>query len=126
METLVQGAKEDGLEHDGEILRVTHQEQHLGVGEAGEGPKLPDQSEESINYNYIDQSEQSIYLARTELLELASLRLTRTVPHLCPVILVSGLVWKLGRGLSYSSSVRGMSIMLPDMSDMSLTNQHLL
>lgn len=90
------------------------------MGEAGEGPKLPDQSEESINY--IDQSEQSIYLARMELLELASLRLTRTVLHLCPVILVSGLVWKLGRCLSYFSSARGMSIMLPDVS---LSIQHL-
>ena len=43
METLVQGAEEDGLKHDGEVLSVTHHKEQLGMREARESPELPGQ-----------------------------------------------------------------------------------
>ena len=43
VETTVQGAQEDGLKHDSEVLGVPHHEKQLGVGEAGESSELPGQ-----------------------------------------------------------------------------------
>ena len=43
METTVEGAQEDGLKHNSEVLGVPHQEKQLGEGEAGESSALPGQ-----------------------------------------------------------------------------------